>query len=59
MGHRQETSKLYSSIRGQSLAEQLFELRELRELVRKAEAKRRQERSTTRFAFEDRDSVRD
>jgi hypothetical protein len=39
MGQRCDTGKRWSNIKHQSLAERLFELRELRELVRKTETR--------------------
>ena len=50
MEWRFDTTKRSSNVDRQSLAQRLAEIRKLRELVRKAEAKSRQERRATRRA---------
>jgi hypothetical protein len=50
MGQGKHTAKRYSKIEDQDLAERMFELRKLRELVRNAETKSRVGRSTTQLA---------
>jgi hypothetical protein len=47
MGTRCDTAKRSSNIKDQSLAVQLFELRELRELVRKMETRADEEEANT------------
>jgi hypothetical protein len=49
MDQGQHTAKRHSIIEDQDLAERMFELRKLRELVRNAETKRRLGRSTTQL----------
>jgi hypothetical protein len=50
MEQRCDTAKRYLNTRYQSLAKQIIELRELRKLVRNAEAKRRNRRRAPRLA---------
>jgi hypothetical protein len=57
MGQRLDTIERISNINHGSLAERLYEIRELRKLVRKTETKRRKEKSISRIA-DQRSSVR-
>jgi hypothetical protein len=52
MEQRYDTAKQHLNTKYQSLAEQIIELRQLRELVRKAETKRRNERRAPRLPSE-------
>jgi hypothetical protein len=50
MGQRLDTIERISNINHGSLAERLYEIRELQKLVRKTETKRRKEKSISRIA---------